>query len=154
MTLRLEPGQDAVSNRTCLLPAALEEALRRDCEVRYPEEACGALLGTGAGEPWTVMAVRPVPNVHPADRRGGFVVSPELQLELERHARAAQQAVLGWYHSHPDYPAHPSERDRVEAWPGVLHLICAVVHGRSAALAAFTLAGSGGRFVGVDLRRV
>jgi proteasome lid subunit RPN8/RPN11 len=155
MTPKLDQSRGAVSPRPCILPAPLEQRLRRNCEARYPEEACGALLGTGDGrtEPWVVSEIRPAPNTHAGDRRGHFLVDPDLQLAAEKYAHVTGRQVIGWYHSHPDCPARPSEHDRAGAWGGTLHLICAVIRGRSTELAACSLAGSGGAFVGVELRR-
>ena len=34
--------------------------------------------------------------------------------------------VLGFYHSHPDHPARPSEYDRVHAWPFYSYVIVAI----------------------------
>jgi proteasome lid subunit RPN8/RPN11 len=33
---------------------------------------------------------------------------------------------LGWYHSHPDHPARPSEFDREHAWPWYSYVIVSV----------------------------
>ena len=34
--------------------------------------------------------------------------------------------LLGFYHSHPDHPAEPSEYDREHAWPGYSYVITSV----------------------------
>ncbi len=34
--------------------------------------------------------------------------------------------VLGFYHSHPDHPARPSEYDRAHAWPFYSYVIVAI----------------------------
>ena len=34
--------------------------------------------------------------------------------------------VLGFYHSHPDHPARPSEYDRQHAWPFYSYVIVAI----------------------------
>ena len=36
---------------------------------------------------------------------------------------------LGWYHSHPDHPARPSEFDREHAWPWYSYVIVSVANG-------------------------
>jgi proteasome lid subunit RPN8/RPN11 len=50
--------------------------------------------------------------------------------------RAAEKAageqgleVVGWYHSHPDHPARPSEYDRDYAWPWYSYIIVSVQNG-------------------------
>jgi len=136
------------------LSEAVEEMLRRHCEEQYPNEACGALFGHGDGttEAWVVTGIGAAPNEHGDDHRRRYLVPPEFQLEAERHARATNQEVLGYYHSHPDHPALPSEYDRSHAWSGYLYLICAVRRGRSAELNAFTLEEQDGTFRDVELR--
>lgn len=133
------------------LPAEVEQQLRRHCQEQYPDEACGALFGQGDGDAtaWTVTGISAAPNVHGDDRRRRYLVPPEFQLQAERHAVATGQEVLGYYHSHPDHPAQPSEYDRVHAWFGYLYLICSVQRGRAGDLNAFTLDAQGGAFVPV-----
>lgn len=130
------------------LGSALEAQLRRHCQAAYPEEACGALFGDGDGTfaPWRVTELSEAPNGHGGDHRRRYLVPPDFQLQAERHARSTGQEVLGYYHSHPDHPAEPSEYDRSHAWSGYLYLICAVAQGRSTVLNGFTLQEVGGAF--------
>ena len=134
------------------LPAEVEEQLRRHCREQYPDEACGALFGQGDGitSAWAVTGISAAPNVHGDDRRRRYLIPPEFQLQAERHAQATGQDVVGYYHSHPDHPAQPSEYDRTHAWSGYLYLICSVQQGHPADLNAFTLDEQGGAFVAVE----
>jgi len=136
------------------LAPSVEAMLRRHCEEQYPNEACGALFGHGDGrdEAWTVTEVDAAPNQHDDDRKRRYLVAPDFQVRAERHARETAQDVLGFYHSHPDHPALPSEYDRAHAWFGYLYMICSVERGRSGALNAFTLDQQDGSFLDVDLR--
>jgi proteasome lid subunit RPN8/RPN11 len=135
------------------LPAPLEAALRRHCEEQFPNEACGALLGHGDGvtRPWHVTEIQVAPNQHGDDRTRRYLVPPDFQLQAERHADATDQEVLGYYHSHPDHPAVPSEYDREHAWFGYLYLICAVQRGTSTELRGYTLEEQGGDFLDVEV---
>jgi proteasome lid subunit RPN8/RPN11 len=45
-------------------------------------------------------------------------------VELEADRRGL--VVLGFYHSHPDHPAVPSEFDRQHAWPNLHYVIVTV----------------------------
>ena len=136
------------------LPEAVEAQLRRHCEEQYPFEACGALFGQGDGVEavWIVSGISQAPNEHGDDRKRRYLVPPEFQLQAQRHAAATDQEVLGYYHSHPDHPAQPSEYDRSHAWFGYLYLICAVHQGRSADLNGFSLEDQGGAFVPVQVQ--
>jgi proteasome lid subunit RPN8/RPN11 len=50
---------------------------------------------------------------------------------MEDEADEAGLAIVGYYHSHPDWPAIPSEFDRVHALSNFAYLITAV-HQRAA----------------------
>ena len=123
--------------------AADMEAIGRHAERTYPEECCGFLLGRapapasasegGAGAAAGVTLVErvaPAANERQDSRHNRFVMSPETVLAAHKEARAAGLAVVGYYHSHPDHPAEPSEFDREHAWPGLSYLIVAVRDGR------------------------
>lgn len=130
------------------LPANAAEAMVRHIEATYPYEACGAIFGTGdgLGEPWQVTSVEPAPNEHADDQHSRYLVSPAFQAEAERRALAAGLDVIGWYHSHPDEPARPSEYDRAHAWVGYAYLVHSVQSGRATDVNAFTLDAPGGTF--------
>ncbi len=117
--------------------AADLEAIGRHAEHTYPEECCGFLLGrlpapTPDGDGATTLVERVVPaaNEHPDSRHNRFVMRPEAVFAAHKEARAAGLAVVGYYHSHPDHPAEPSEFDREHAWPGLSYLIVAVRRGQ------------------------
>ena len=136
------------------LAPPIEEQLRRHCQEQYPNEACGALFGQGDGTTaaWSVSEIAVAPNTHGGDHKRRYLVPPDFQLATEKYARATNQDVLGYYHSHPDHPAQPSEYDRAHAWFGYLYVICAVQQGRATDLNAFTLAEQDGAFVDVEIR--
>lgn len=93
----------------------------------YPEECCGFLLGTH-GEPKAVKATRRAANVAPEDRPRRYAIDPRELLAADREASRAGQEILGFYHSHPDHPARPSEFDLGHAaWPGYSYVILSIV---------------------------
>ena len=47
----------------------------------------------------------------------------------EKTAREKKIELIGWYHSHPDAPARPSEFDREHAWPWYSYIIVSVQSG-------------------------
>ena len=47
--------------------------------------------------------------------------------------------VLGFYHSHPDHPARPSEYDRINAWPFYSYLIVSILHAAPDAMTSWQL---------------
>jgi proteasome lid subunit RPN8/RPN11 len=142
-----------MNNAVIHLPADVAAEIRRACEKAYPLEACGVILGNGDGrsEPWVVQGIRSAPNQHGDDQRRRYQVPPEFQMQAERDALAHGQDVIGYFHSHPDHPAQPSEYDRAHAWFGYVYAICAVAKGAAQALNAFTLDGDGGVFQSVPI---
>ena len=63
--------------------------------------------------------------------RNRFSVTSEDVLSAEKAAREQGLEVVGWYHSHPDHPARPSEYDREHAWPWYSYIIVSVQIGRA-----------------------
>jgi proteasome lid subunit RPN8/RPN11 len=124
----------------------IEGDIRAHAARDYPFECCGALLGTASGDEKTVETIRPLTNVHEEGHERRYLVSPEEMLALEKEARATRRIVLGFYHSHPDHPAQPSEYDRTHAWPFYSYVIVAVVNGSPTDLTCWTLSDDGARF--------
>jgi proteasome lid subunit RPN8/RPN11 len=94
----------------------------------YPYECCGFLLGTFE-EMGLVAQVRPAENQN-EERTDRFVISPEEFAEVQFAADEAGLDVIGIYHSHPDWPAIPSQTDMESAWEEVYYLIVSVHEGR------------------------
>jgi proteasome lid subunit RPN8/RPN11 len=88
----------------------------------YPEECCGVLLGRAG---W-VTSIWPTPNVHPGPRSRRFAIDPRELLKVHKVARDEGVDVIGYYHSHPDGAARPSNADLAAAVPAVSYLILAV----------------------------
>jgi proteasome lid subunit RPN8/RPN11 len=120
-------------------------AIRAHAERDYPSECCGALLGRAGSAPspastkW-VLALAPVENrreSEAASRR--FLITADDYRAVERVAREKSLDVLGFYHSHPDQPARPSEYDREHALPSFSYVIVSVRDGRAGELTSWTL---------------
>lgn len=127
------------------------EAVRRHGEAAYPHECCGLLLGPawgGGGAPRAVAEAHPMRNANQSSPRTRFDLDPQEHLQAQREARARGLAVLGFYHSHPDHPARPSQYDLDHAaWSGYSYVIVAVASGRAADLNSFELAEDRSRFL-------
>jgi len=101
-------------------------ALRLHGEETYPHECCGALLGRDAENSREVLDLLPLENRRNDSPRNRFEVTPEDVRLAEITARAKQLDLIGWYHSHPDAPARPSEFDREHAWPWYSYIIVSI----------------------------
>ncbi|WP_273843595.1 M67 family metallopeptidase [Rubrobacter calidifluminis] len=92
----------------------------------YPEECAGVLVGMNAGETKIVVDVWRAENTHEGERERRFLIEPLKIREFEERAEEREMEVLGFYHTHPDHPAEPSEYDREHAWPGWSYVIASV----------------------------
>ena len=57
----------------------------------------------------------------------------------EKRAREAGLELLGFYHSHPDHPARPSQYDLDHAWPSFSYVIVSVMAGEDKLLTSWRL---------------
>jgi len=117
------------------------DAIRRHAAETYPDECCGALIGQSPSEEGTpsVHAVVPLANNTAEGPRRRFLVRPDDYRHAEARARSSGAQLLGFYHSHPDHPARPSQYDLDHAWPNFSYLIVAVERGRPGAVASWRL---------------
>ena len=101
----------------------------------YPNECCGALLGRDS----LVSAVHALPNTTEEGPRRRFLVRPGDYMEAERQAALRGLDLLGFYHSHPDHPARPSQYDLDHAWPSFSYVIVSVKNGDPAEITSWRL---------------
>ncbi|MDR3207161.1 MAG: M67 family metallopeptidase [Oscillospiraceae bacterium] len=135
------------------MTSSLAREIRAQGEAAYPNECCGALLGL-----WDPEGVReatgifPIPNARESgEQYHRFVITPEDFLRAEKAARAEGLEVLGFYHSHPDHPAAPSDYDREHALPVYAYVITAVADGRAEAMTSWRLSPDRARFDPEDI---
>lgn len=111
---------------TLSLSPAARAVIDRHAAETYPHECCGALYGSD-----TVIAeALPLPNITDEGPRRRFRISDRDYLRAESHARKAGLAFVGFYHSHPDHPAMPSQTDLDNALPNMHYTITSVLEGR------------------------
>jgi proteasome lid subunit RPN8/RPN11 len=116
-----------------------EAAIRAHGRLAYPEECCGALLGEANGSEARVLEAEPVENSRADERGRRFRIEPAQYRRMEALARERGRDLLGFYHSHPDHPAVPSEYDREHALPFFHYVVLAVDSGEPADLGSFRL---------------
>ena len=105
---------------------ALAGRIRAHGVETYPHECCGAILGRDGEAAREVLDLMPLANRRDDSPRNRFEVTSEDVRLAEKTARAHNLELIGWYHSHPDAPARPSEYDREHAWPWYSYIIISV----------------------------
>jgi len=118
-----------------LLASEAEAEIRRHASESYPHECCGALIASNG----TIVEAFRLPNTTPAGARRRFRIGPDDYRLAEARARERQGQLAGFYHSHPDHPARPSEHDLAQAWPNMTYIIVAVNGGTPGELTSWRL---------------
>jgi proteasome lid subunit RPN8/RPN11 len=110
-------------------------AIRDHGRETYPNECCGALIGRD-GE---VVESFALPNTTEEGPRRRFLVRPGDYRAAEARAAENGSELLGFYHSHPDHPARPSQYDLDHAWPSFSYVIVSVREGEPGELRSWRL---------------
>lgn len=125
---------------TVQLPGQLQQEIYSQMQSSYPNEGGGFLLGRVAGGLVEIVAVQEVANVFETEEQyHRYAMTPQNWARMEDEADARGLVLVGYYHSHPDSPAVPSEYDRVHALPNFVYIITSVVDGRAAEMRVWWL---------------
>jgi proteasome lid subunit RPN8/RPN11 len=117
------------------LGSGVDAAIRAHGVETYPNECCGALIGRDG----IVHSTYALPNTTEEGPRRRFLVRPDDYRQAERRAGEAGGELLGFYHSHPDHPARPSQYDLDHAWPFFSYVIVSVRAGVSEDMTSWRL---------------
>ena len=128
------------------LSTEIAEKIRRHGAETYPHECCGALLGRDGDASREILALYPLVNRRDDSPRNRFSITPEDFRSAEVKANRGGLVLFGWYHSHPDHPALPSEYDREHAWPWYSYVIASVADRRPGEMKSWRLADDRSRF--------
>ena len=90
-----------------------------------PYECCGLMIGRFEEDGRkVVLETYAISNAREESaKRNRFLITPEELIRGERHAASKGLDVVGFYHSHPDCPAVPSQYDLEHAWPTYSYII-------------------------------
>jgi proteasome lid subunit RPN8/RPN11 len=118
-------------------------------ETIYPEECCGILLGRLArntANDKVVIEVIPTINTWEGSideisrtKHSRYIIPPQEILQAQKRAENLQLEIIGFFHSHPDTVAVPSECDREKAWEIYSYPIISVIQGKVQSIASWTL---------------
>ncbi len=95
-----DPGEHVLT-----IPAAIRDAMVDHCVREAPLECCGLLGGVGS----LVSSIHPLRNVDASETRYNADPQDLIAAVIALRGRAAE--ILAIYHSHPRWPAIPSETD-------------------------------------------
>ena len=122
-------------------------AMREHGERDYPYECCGLMLGRFVDGSKQVSEIYPISNAREEEaKRNRFLIRPEELMRGEKYARDKGLDVVGFYHSHPDDVAVPSQYDLEHAWPTYSYIVMAVDKGRTADLRSWEMEADRTRF--------
>jgi proteasome lid subunit RPN8/RPN11 len=140
------------------LSSDLAQKIRDHGAETYPHECCGALLGRDLDVSTTsspnaaelpsreIVALFPLVNRRDDSPRNRFSITSDDVRDAEKAAREKGIDVVGWYHSHPDHPAAPSEYDRDHAWPWYSYIIVSVANGKPEDMTSWRLLDDRSKF--------
>ena len=132
------------------IPRALLAQMEQHAGDSYPEECCGLLGGTDSVVHTTVQ----MKNTHQEPKRRRFLIGPHEFLHAEKELHAQGLDVLGFYHSHPDHPAQPSQYDVDYAWPWYTYLILSLTGRRVQSWTAWVLNDARSQFQEMEVELI
>jgi proteasome lid subunit RPN8/RPN11 len=122
------------------IPQSLMNKLIAHLEAGYPHEACGILIGEldfGQTPPAklvqdVVLAQNTWDEVNDKESQANrYMISPEDVARADRDAGKRGWDIIGFFHSHPDWPSQASATDREWAWPVISFMITSVRAGKA-----------------------
>ncbi len=95
----------------------------------YPNECCGAMLGSIDGDQKTVVVGMPLENAYEGAQGARYELRPEDLLAADRAARERKMDLIGIYHSHPDCDAYFSKTDLQNSCPWYSFVVLSIQKG-------------------------
>jgi Predicted metal-dependent protease of the PAD1/JAB1 superfamily len=121
--------------------------MREHGQRDYPFECCGLMLGRFAEGRKVVAQTYPISNAREEEaKRNRFLIRPEELMRGEKYARENGFDVVGFYHSHPDDRAIPSQYDLEHAWPTYSYIVVSVEKGQAVDLRSWEMESDRSRF--------
>jgi proteasome lid subunit RPN8/RPN11 len=122
-------------------------AMRAHGERDYPYECCGLMLGRFVDGRKQIVETYSISNAREEEaKRNRFLIRPEELMRGEKYARDRGLDVVGFYHSHPDDVAVPSQYDLEHAWPTYSYIVMAVEKGRAEDLRSWEMESDRSKF--------
>lgn len=130
------------------LSANLHQTIVAHVEGTYPNEGGGFLVGIQEPGQTVVTEIHSVQNVFATEAQfHRFLAEDGAFQRIEDEADTRGLSLIGYFHSHPNSPAVPSEFDRVHAWPYFAYLIVSVQQGQAAETLLWELVDDRSHFI-------
>jgi proteasome lid subunit RPN8/RPN11 len=113
------------------------DAMVAHARAVYPNECCGAMVGSTDGETKRVLEAVPIENTFEGVQRERYEIAPESLLAADREARARGLELIGIFHSHPDCDAYFSTTDLKNSCPWYSFVVLSVRQGEVVAAKSF-----------------
>jgi proteasome lid subunit RPN8/RPN11 len=98
-------------------------------QAAYPNECCGAMLGSSDGDSKTITVALALDNASAGSQRARYELRQEDLLRADREAAARGLELIGIYHSHPDCGAYFSETDLKNSCPWYSFVVLSIQNG-------------------------
>lgn len=119
---------------------ALQMRIFEQMQAAYPNEGGGFLLGYMDGNSAYIHEAIAIANIFPQEEQyHRYAMTPQDWARLEDEADERGLVLIGYYHSHPNASAIPSDYDRDHAWPNFIYLITSVQAGVAVEMRAWRL---------------
>jgi proteasome lid subunit RPN8/RPN11 len=105
------------------------QAMVEHARRAYPNECCGAMLGSTEGERKTVRVAMALENSFAGAQAARYELRPEDLLAADKAARERQMDLIGIYHSHPDCDAYFSKTDLENSCPWYSFIVLSIQRG-------------------------
>jgi proteasome lid subunit RPN8/RPN11 len=104
-------------------------AMVAHARATYPNECCGAMLGTTDGEKKIVVESIQLRNAFEGAQAARYELRPEDLLAADKAARERSMDLIGIYHSHPDCDAYFSKTDLQNSCPWYSFVVLSIKQG-------------------------
>ncbi len=95
----------------------------------YPDECCGAMIGSIAEDGKVVREAIPLENAFEGAQATRYELRPEDLLAADKAARERRMDLIGIYHSHPDCDAYFSRTDLENSCPWYSFVVLSIRKG-------------------------
>lgn len=104
-------------------------AMIAHARTTYPNECCGAMLGSLDDGHKTVELAMPLENAFAGEQAARYELRPEDLLAADKAARSHGMDLIGIYHSHPDCDAYFSQTDLQNSCPWYSFVVLSIQRG-------------------------